>query len=151
MAVNPAVEGRTYRIREPQAVTAEGITAFARAVRSTDARCLDAAAARAAGFADVIAPTTFAVTVAQHAEALFLADEEAGVDFSRLVHGEESFVHHAPILAGDELVAETTVARVRSAAGNDMVTLRTAVTTSAGEVRCDTTSVVVIRGEEGAT
>lgn len=77
-----------------------------------------------------------------------MVDPEANVDFSRLVHGEEGFTYHAPIVAGDELVATTTVRRVRSAGGHDMVTLETGVETTAGEPRVTTTSVVVIRGEQ---
>lgn len=146
--MNPAVEGRTYRTPRAHVVTRDEIVTFARAVRASDARCLDVDAARAAGHSDVVAPTTFAVTLAQQAEALFMRDEEACVDFSRLVHGEETFTHHAPIVAGEAVIAETTVARVRSAGGNDMVTLTTAVTTADGEARADTTSVVVIRGQE---
>lgn len=148
MPVNPAVEGRTYRMPQAHVVTRDEIVTFARAVRTSDDRCLDVDAARAAGHTDVVAPTTFAVTLAQQAEALFMRDEEAGVDFSRLVHGEATFTHHAPIVAGEALIAETTVARVRSAGGHDMVTLATAVTTADGSHRADTTSVVVIRAEE---
>lgn len=140
MAVNPAVEGRTYTTPTPSVVTREDIAAFAAAVGSADARAL----------AGDEATPTFAIRYAQAAEALFMTDEEAGVDFSRLVHGEEAFTHHAPIAAGDELVATTTVERVRAAGGHSMVTLATDVTTAAGEPRTSTTCVVVIRGEEKA-
>lgn len=140
MAVNPAVEGRTYTMPGVHVVTQADVDAFAAAVRSPSA---------VATVAPVPAhtPLTYAVSVAQRAEAEFMQDPEAGVDFSRLVHGEEGFTYHAPIVAGDELTAVTTVQRVRSAGGHDMVTLSTDVTTTAGEPRVTTTSVVVIRGE----
>lgn len=150
MAVNPAVEGRTYRMPGTHRVTAEEISRFARAVGASADEHFSREAAQRAGFADVVATPTFAVTLAQRAEAEFMRDPEAGVDFSRLVHGEEGFVHHAPIVAGDELVAETSVQRIRSAGGHDMVTLETTVSTSAGEPRATTKSVVVIRGEEAS-
>lgn len=147
MAVNPALEGRTYT-SPPQAVTAEQIAAFADAVRASSPLHRDAAAAKAAGFADVIATSTFAVKFAQQAEALFMTDPQAGVDYARLVHGEESFRHHAPIVAGDELTATTTVARIRNAGGHDMVTLNTEVAAADGAKRASTISTVVIRGED---
>lgn len=150
MAVNPAVEGRTYRMPGTHRVTPEEIGRFARAVGASAAEHFSHESAERAGFADVVATPTFAVTLSQRAEAEFMRDPEAGVDFSRLVHGEEGFVRHAPIVAGDELVAETLVQRIRSAGGHDMVTLETRVSTSAGEPRATTKSVVVIRGEEAS-
>lgn len=138
MALNAALEGRTYTTPEPSRVTSEQIAAFAAAVGSTDPLAV----------AGQHATATFAIRYAQAAEALFMRDEEAGVDFSRLVHGEESFTHHAPIVPGDELLATTKVARVRAAGGHTMVTLETAVATTSGQARASTTCVVVIRGEE---
>lgn len=138
MAVNPAVEGRTYRMPGTCLVSQRELDDFASAVRARGGTGASTEPRRA--------PLTFAVTVAQRAEAQFIADPDAGVDFSRLVHGEEAFEYHAPIVAGDELSAVTTVARVRSAGGHDMVTLVTDITAS-GQPRVTTTSVVVIRGE----
>ena len=147
MPVNPALEGREYLTSEPMRVTREEIVAFADAVQAPSAAHRDETAAREAGFADIIAPPTFAVKFAQQAEALFMLDPESGVDYARLVHGEESFTHHAPITAGDVLEATTRVEKIRSAGGHDMVTLTTRVVTVDGERRANTTSTVVIRGE----
>mgnify|MGYP002652871224 CR=1 FL=1 len=47
MPVNPAVEGRTYRMPQAHVVTRDEIVTFARAVRTSDDRCLDVDAARA--------------------------------------------------------------------------------------------------------
>src|SRR3712207_7418691 len=43
----------------------------------------DVEAARALGHADLVAPPTFAIVVAQRADAALIADPEAGIDFSR--------------------------------------------------------------------
>ncbi len=148
MAVNPKVEGRTYDKTAPYVVSRAKIAEFAAAVGATDAAHTDPQVARERGYADVIAPPTFAVLVAQQAEAAVMRDPEAGIDFSRLVHGEEGFVHHRPLVAGDEVTAQTTVERVRSAGGHFMVTLRTEIGTVAGEDVTTATSMVVIRGDE---
>ncbi|TWP38916.1 FAS1-like dehydratase domain-containing protein [Leekyejoonella antrihumi] len=147
MAVNPKVEGRTYPATKPYVVSRAKIAEFARAVGATDPVHLDPAVARERGYSDVIAPPTFAVLVAQQAEAHVMTDPEAGIDYSRLVHGEEGFVHHRPLVAGDEVTAHTTVVRVRAAGGHSMVNLRTEVDTVDGENVTTTTSVVVIRGD----
>ena len=48
-------------------------------------------------------------------------DPELGLDYSRVVHGEQSFAYERPVVAGDRLVAVATVERIRSAAGNDLL------------------------------
>ncbi|GAB47900.1 FAS1-like dehydratase domain-containing protein [Mobilicoccus pelagius] len=147
MAVNTAYEGRRYPPGEPFSVGREHVRAFAAAVGATDPVHHDVEAARAAGFADVVAPPTFAVVVAQRCEAAYIADPEAGVDFDRLVHGEESFVHHRPIVAGTELVGELHVDRVREAGGHGLATTRVEITDTKGEAVCTVRSSVVVRGE----
>ncbi|MBD2758024.1 MaoC family dehydratase N-terminal domain-containing protein [Yimella sp. cx-573] len=146
MPVNPDVEGRTYPAIPTYSVSRTKIAEFAAAVGAKDPVHTDVEHARSLGYQDVVAPPTFAVIIAQQAEAAAITDPEAGIDFSRLVHGEESFTHHRPLVAGDEVTAATTVDRVRSAGGHSMVTLKTAITTLGGAPLCDVNCVVVIRG-----
>lgn len=148
MAVNPEVEGRTYPAIPTYVVSRVKVAEFAKAVGATDPVHSDVEHARSLGYADVVAPPTFAVIPAQQAEAAAIVDPDAGIDFSRLVHGEESFTHHRPLVAGDEITAATTIDRVRAAGGHSMVTMKTAITTVAGEPVCDVNCVVVIRGEQ---
>ena len=89
-----------------------------------------------------------AVRFSQDAERAYVTDPEAGIDFSRVVHGEQRFVHHRPITAGDEVVGTTTVDAVRSAGGHAMVTTRSELATVEGEPVCTATSTIVIRGGE---
>jgi acyl dehydratase len=129
-------------------VDAASLTAFAAAVGSSDPVHTSAEAARAAGYRDVIAPPTFAVTIAQQCDRQLIEDPEAGIDFTRVVHGEQRFVHHRPITAGDEVVGTLTVDAVREAGGHAMVTTRTELVTTGGEALCTATSTIVIRGGE---
>jgi acyl dehydratase len=148
MAVNAGFTGRTYPPTAPYAVGREKIREFAEAVGAVDVVHLDPEQARARGYRDVIAPPTFAVLIAQKCDRQFIADPEAGVDFSRLVHGEQRFVHHRPITAGDEIVGVLTVDSVKEAGGNAMVVTRSELSTTEGEPVCTATSTVVIRGGE---
>jgi len=146
MAVNADFLGRTYPPSGPYPVDAALIASFAAAVGATDPVHTDPGAARAAGYADVIAPPTMAVRFAQAADRAYVADPEAGIDFSRVVHGEQRFVHHRPITAGDEVLGAVTVDAVRSAGGHSMVTTRTELTTTGGEALATCTSTIVVRG-----
>ena len=148
MAVNQEFVGRTYPPSGPYAVDADLIAAFAAAVGATDPVHTDPEAARAAGYRDVVAPPTMAVRFSQQSERAYITDPEAGIDFSRVVHGEQRFVHHRPITAGDEILGATTVDAVRSAGGHAMVTTRTELTTTAGDALATSTSTIVVRGGE---
>ena len=55
-----------------------------------------AGAARALGHADVIAPPTFAIVLTLKAGHQVIMDPELGIDYSRVVHGEQRFVHTRP-------------------------------------------------------
>ncbi|GMA40587.1 FAS1-like dehydratase domain-containing protein [Mobilicoccus caccae] len=147
MPVNVAFEGRTYPPGEPFAVGREHVRAFASAVGASDPVHHDPAAAREAGFADVVAPPTFAVVIAQRCEAQFVSDPEAGIDFSRVVHGDESFTHHRPLVAGTEVRSSLHVDRVRMAGGNALIGTRVEIVDSDGEPVCTVTSSLVVRGE----
>ncbi|MBC7640595.1 MAG: MaoC family dehydratase N-terminal domain-containing protein [Rhodoferax sp.] len=144
--VNPAFAGRTYPPTPAYEVGREKIREFAEATGAHPAHT-DPDAARALGYADVIAPPTFAVLIAQRCDAQLVRDPEAGIDYSRVVHGEQTFVHHRPIVAGDRLVAVLHVDGVRAAGGHAMVTTRSEIATEAGEPVCTASSTLVVRGE----
>ena len=61
--VNPDIQGRVYPPTLPYLVGREKVREFARAVLSESPLHHDPGAARAAGFADVVAPPTFPIVV----------------------------------------------------------------------------------------
>jgi acyl dehydratase len=148
MAINASFTGRTYSPTAPYAVGRENIREFAEAVGADNVMHTDQAQARARGYRDVIAPPTFAVLIAQKCERQFIVDPEAGINFSRLVHGAQRFVHHRPITAGDEIVGVLTIDSVKEVGGHAMVTTSSELSTIEGEPVCTATSTVVIRGGE---
>ncbi len=148
MALDRALVGRSY---PPSAVYEVGrakIAEFASAIGDPSPVYRDPDAARAAGHPDVIAPPTFAITVSLEAAMAVLDDPDVGLDYSRVVHGEQKFTHHRPIRAGDRLVATASIAAVRSVAGNDMLTTRVDLATEDGEPVCTTSSMLVARGAD---
>ena len=146
MALDQELVGRSY---PPSAVYEVGrakIAEFATAIGDDSPLYRDVEAARAAGHPDVVAPPTFAIAVSLEAAMIVLDDPDVGIDYSRVVHGEQRFVHHRPIRAGDRLVATTTIDAARTVAGNDMLTARVDLATEDGEAVCTATSMLVGRG-----
>lgn len=146
--MNPELQGRSYPATSPYLVGREKVREFARAVLATSPLNLDPEAARAAGYADVIAPPTFPVVVQEHTLAQLLADPDAGIDFTRVVHGDQRFTYTRPIVAGDELTATLTVTSVKTLGGHSMVTAESAIADSAGAHVVTAISTLVVRGDE---
>jgi acyl dehydratase len=146
MALDAGLVGRSYPPSAVYEVGREKIAEFATALGDDDPVYRDPEAARAAGHPDVIAPPTFAIVLSLGAGGVVVQDPDVGIDYSRVVHGEQRFTHHRPIRAGDRLVATASVAAVRSVAGNDMLTTRVDLATEDGEPVCTTTSMLVARG-----
>ena len=147
MALDTSFAKKVYPPSSVYEVGRQKIAEFAAAIGSNDPAHLDPDAARALGHPDVVAPPTFAVIVAQRCEAQYVADPASGIDFSRVVHGEEKFLHHRPIVAGDRLVPTLHVDMVRSAGGHGMVTTRVEIADEAGDAVATVTSMLVVRGE----
>lgn len=152
--VNPDIQGKVYPPTEAYLVGREKVREFARAVLSEAPQHHDPDAARAAGHADVVAPPTFAIVVQDLTLQQLLADDEAAVDFSRVVHGDQRFSYSRPIVAGDELTGTMTVTSVKQLGGNSMVTSSTEITDAGGAHVVTAISTLVVRaadtGGEGA-
>jgi acyl dehydratase len=146
MALDQRFVGRTYGPGHAYEVGREKIREFADAIGDPSDAYRDPAAAKALGYSDVIAPPTFPVIVSMRASVDLVADPELGLDYSRVVHGEQRFVYARPVQAGDVLISLLTVDGIRSAAGNDILTTRTELSTPEGELVVTAYSTIVARG-----
>ena len=148
MPLDKSFTGRSYPPGDVYEVGREKIREFADAVGAASPLHRDPEAARAAGYADVIAPPTFATLISMKATSVIVDDPELGLDYSRVVHGSQSFVHHRPMVAGDRLVSVSHVDDVQTRMGNDFLTIRAEISTEDGEPVCTSTGLLVARGED---
>jgi acyl dehydratase len=95
----------------------EKIREYATAVGEHSPLHTDHLAARAAGFADVVAPPMFVVVYTSPAITTALFDPELGIDFPRLVHGAQEFRWGPLVVAGDEIATTTTVRDIAERGG----------------------------------
>jgi acyl dehydratase len=147
MALDPSRVGYAYPAVEPYLVSREKIREFATAIGADDPVHHDPAAARAAGHPDLVAPPTFAIVVAQAGTQAIIDDPELGLDFSRVVHGDQRFHYTRPVRAGDRLVAQLTIEEITSRGGHDFLTTRTDLRTEDGEPVVSSWAKLVVRGE----
>ena len=143
MPVNPDIVGRVFPPTVPYLVGREKVREFARAVFADDPQHLDPAAASALGYADVVAPTTFAIVIQEHTLQQLIAAPDSGIELARLLHAEQRFRYTRPIVAGDELTAQLSVVGLRAMGANAMVTSDTVITDAAGQHVVTATSILL--------
>jgi acyl dehydratase len=146
VALDSSFIGRTYPPTPPYEVAREKIREFAEAIGDANPAYHDVDVARSFGHPDVIAPPTFAIVLSMRAAEQVVRDPDLGLDYSRVVHGEQRFVHNRPITAGDLLQVVVSVEDIRAAAGNDIVTSKSVVSTVDGALICTAYSTLVARG-----
>ncbi|WP_194410712.1 FAS1-like dehydratase domain-containing protein [Microbacterium cremeum] len=144
MPVNPELVGREFPPTPPYLVGREKVREFARAVFAEDPQHLDPAAAQALGYADVVAPPTFAIVVTDATLQQLLAEPDSGIVLQNVLHAEQKFRFSRPIVAGDELTARLAVTGIRAMGAAAMVTSESEITDAAGEHVVTTTSVLLV-------
>jgi len=147
VALNKEFVGRVFGPGEPYEVSRVKIAEFASAIGEPSELCRDKAAAQRAGYPDVIAPPTFAIVISMASTASMHAEPGLGLDYSMVVHGEESFSHSRPLHAGDVVVATTTVESIRAVGAMSMLVTSTDISTIDGEHVCTAKSTLVERGK----
>ena len=147
MPVNPEVQGRSYPATAPYLVGREKVREFARAVLSTSPVNFDVEAAKAAGHPDLVAPPTFPIVVAAATLEQLLAEPDGGIDFTRVVHGDQRFTYTRPIVAGDELTATLAVTSIKTLGANAMITAESTIVDATGAHVVTAVSTLVVRGE----
>jgi acyl dehydratase len=146
MALDKSYVGRTYPPTATYLVAREKIREFAVAVGAADPAYHDPDAAKALGHPDVIAPPTFPIVITAAGLQLLVDDPGLGLDFSRVVHGDQRFAYTRPVRAGDRLTCVVTVEEIMSRAGNDFLTTRTEILAEGDEPVVTAWNRLVVRG-----
>ena len=151
MALDQSFVGRTYPPTPVYEVGREKIREFADAIGDPNPAYRDPEAAQALGHPDVVAPPTFPIVLSMTATHQVVGDPALGLDYTRVVHGEQRFVYARPVYAGDRLTVVVTVENIRAAAGNDILTTRGDVSTEDGEPVLQVYGTLVARGTAGGS
>jgi hypothetical protein len=117
-------------------ITSEQVEIFAAAVQSDPCKLEH----------DHVVPVTFPITalMGQMESAL----REAGINWTRVVHGDQKFTYAKPLRIGAALNGTTAIESVKSIAGNEIVGVRSEFKDASGEVVVSCWSTIVERGEK---
>ena len=107
--LNPDSVGSTFAGTEPITVSQSEVDSFCAVLGETDT---------------TIAPPTFTIRITLNQFEEILTRPEIGLNWSRLVHGDQKFEIFSPVKPGDQLTCAATIESYRIAAGNEIVTVR---------------------------
>jgi acyl dehydratase len=107
--LNPDSVGSTFAGTEPITVSQSEVDSFCAVIGETDT---------------TIAPPTFTIRITLNQFEEILTRPEIGLNWSRLVHGDQKFEIFSPVKPGDQLTCAATIESYRVAAGNEIVTVR---------------------------
>ena len=146
MPLNKALIGREYPGSAPYEVGREKIRDFATAIGDFNPLYHDEAAAKAAGYEDIIAPPTFLTTLGFKFGPQVIGDAELGLNYAMVVHGEQEFELIRPVKAGDKLVGKPKIVDISARGKNEFMTYEASIETTSGEKVAVARSIIVSRG-----
>src|SRR5262249_11866201 len=128
------------------AVGREKIREYARAVGESNPLHLDVDAARAAGFADVVAPPMFAVVYSAPAVGPSIFDPDIELNFAMMVHCAQTIAWGEPVVAGDEVTTAASVKDISESDGRGFYVFESVSVNQRGEEVCRGTWTNIVRG-----
>ena len=120
---------------------------FAKASGNTDPVYSDPAAARDAGHLHLPVPPTFFFCLEMDQPNPGAMRELLGIDYRRILHGEQNFRYHAMVHAGDQLRFEPRIADIYDKKGGalEFVKRETRVSDPHGALIAELTCLTVVR------
>jgi len=128
--INPDSVGRTFAGADLVTVTQSEIDSFAAVIGENDTS---------------VAPATFSIRISLSQYESILTQPEIGVDWTRLVHGDQKFEIYRPVVAGDVFKCSATIETLRSVAGNEIISVRSDLH-NGSELVISSWSTLVVRG-----
>lgn len=145
MSIASDIIGTHYRYPDYYLVGREKIREYAKAIQSDNPLYFDEEAAKAAGYADVVAPLTFIAIAGRQVQLDIFLNFDVGINIARVIHRDQKILFHRPIVAGDKLFFDSWLDSVVESHGTVISELRSEVTDENGKPVM--TTVVTMIGE----
>lgn len=139
------VIGTHYRFPDYFEVGREKIREFARSVKDEHPAHFDEAAAAEAGHSGLVASLTFLAVAGRQVQLEIFDKFDIPINIARVLHRDQKFTFHRPIVTGDRLYFDTFLDSVIESHGTVVSEVRSEVTDAAGKPVV--TSVVTMLGE----
>jgi acyl dehydratase len=145
MPLNEALKGKEYQ-RVSFEVEHDRVVQFADAIGDSSPVFRDVAAARQAGFDEQIAPPTFVTVMQIMTSGQVVLDQELGLNYALVVHGEQEYEWRRPVRVGDVLSAVPKIADIYSRGPNEFLVIESEIADASGETVVVARSTLLSRG-----
>ena len=92
-------------------------------------------------------PVTFATAAEFSVMPQIVRDPELGLDFTRVLHGNQEYAFRRPLEEGETLTVRTRIDAIRELGDNSFLTIVTELVGSDGDVACTAKSMLIERGD----
>ena len=127
--LNPDSVGRTFEGAELVTVSQSEINSFCAVLSESNT---------------TVAPPTFSIRITLEQSQEILSSPEIGLDWSRVVHGDQRFEIRRPIVAGDSFKCSSTIESYKISSGNEIVSVRSDLHSN-NDLVVSTWSTLVVR------
>jgi acyl dehydratase len=147
VAIKTGAVGKTYPSVE-YVVGTEKIREYTAATFDDNPLSNDEDAAKAAGYAGLVAPPMFAVVFSSKAAVPAMFDPEVEMNFAMMVHGAQDFTFHKPVVAGDRITTTASVKSIEASGGKGFYVYTTESVNQNGEAVVSADWTCIVRGVE---
>lgn len=137
--------GSHYRAPDYFEVGREKIREFAAAIKDDHPAHFDESESETAGYPEMVAPLTFLAIAGRRVQLEIFTKFSIPINIARVIHRDQKFKFHRPILAHDRLYFDTYLDSVIESHGTVLTEIRSEVTDADGKPVV--TSVVTMLGE----
>ena len=146
--MNQALKGKEYQ-QVSFTVERDRVLRFADAIGEDDPVFRDPDAARAAGYPEQVAPPTFVTVMQIMTSGQVVLDEDLGLNYMMVVHGEQEYDWRRPVVVGDVLSAVPRIADIYAKGPNEFLVIEAEIKDASGETVVVARSTLLSRGTAG--
>lgn len=149
MPLNQSLKGKEYQ-ELTVVVERDHVIQFADAIGEDNPLFRDAQAARAAGYPEQLAPPTFVTRMQITASAQVVLDQELGLNYAMVVHGEQEYEWRRPVVVGDVLAATPRIADIYAKKSNEYLVVESDIKDARGQTVVVGRTTLISRGTAGS-
>jgi acyl dehydratase len=143
--LNQSLKGKEYN-EVSFTVDRDHVIRFCDAIGEDNPIFRDEAAAKAAGYDGQIAPPTFITALQIQTSGQVVMDQELGLNYSMVVHGEQEYEYTRPLRVGESLTAIPRIADIYFRGRNEFLITEAEIKDETGDVLCVARSTILSRG-----
>jgi acyl dehydratase len=145
MPLNQELKGKEYQ-EVSLIVERDQVNQFAGAIGEDGPVFGDAAAAKEAGHAEQVAPPTFITKIQILSSAQVVLDQDLGLNYMMVVHGQQEFEWVREVVVGETLTAVPRIADLYAKGPNEFLVIEAEVRDGSGETVAVSRTTLLSRG-----